>query len=79
MNLPNLVGNAAHKWFERFRIRYGIAKKAIGMKLKVAWHKLKRRVMRLLQNIFRLRAWWAICHEGITMHWLSQRNRWLEA
>jgi hypothetical protein len=69
--LPKLVGNPGHQWFWRWRQKYGISKQVIGMKLKVAWRKVKRRVLVLLTNIFRLRAWWAICHPNKTMRWLS--------
>ena len=61
-DLPKLVGNAGHKWFERWRKMYGIVKKVTGMKLKVPWKKVKRRIGVLLGNIFRLRAFWEICH-----------------
>ena len=39
--LPKLIGNAGHKWFERWRKRYNICHKVTGMKLKVAWRKIK--------------------------------------
>ena len=70
-HLPKLVGNAGVQWFRRWRKRYGISKQVTGMKLKVAWRKIKNRVFRLLQNIFRLRRFWEICHEGKPMRWLS--------
>ena len=38
-----------------------IGMKVIGMKMKVAWRKVNRRVIRLLQNMFCLRRWWSIC------------------
>ena len=48
------------------------------MKLKVAWRKVKKRVVLLLKNIFRLHKWWAICHPGKSMRWLSldQKPSW---
>ena len=36
---PKLTGSAGTNWFSRWRKRYGIAKKTIGMKLKVLWEK----------------------------------------
>ena len=77
-DLPKLIGNAGHQWFLRWRKKYGITKKVIGMKLKVAYRKVKRRVLVLLQNIFRLRAFWEICHPGKVMRWLSadQKPSW---
>ena len=44
MELPMMEGNAGYKWFERWRKSYGIVKKVTGMKLKVPWRKVKRRV-----------------------------------
>ena len=70
-DLPKLVGNSGPKWFERWRRRYSIRKKVTGMKLKVAWRKVKTRVCVLLTNIFRLREWWKICHGNKHMRWLS--------
>ena len=77
-DVPKLIGNAGAQWFLRFREKFGIVKKVIGMKLKVAWRKVKRRVLVLLTNIFRLRAFWDICHEGKQMRWLSvdQKPAW---
>ena len=40
-SLPKLVGNVGAKWFQRWRKKYGITKKVTGMKLKVAWRKIK--------------------------------------
>ena len=51
--LPKLVGAAGRMWFKRWRLEYGIVMKAIGMKLKVSWRKVRRRVRVLLQNFFR--------------------------
>ena len=77
-NLPKLVGNPGAKWFQRWRRRNGIGYKVTGMKLKVAWRKIKNRVWVLLTNIFRLRAWWSICHGDKPMRWLSvdQKPSW---
>ena len=36
-DLPKLVGNAGHKWFERWRKMSGMSRKVTGMKLKVSW------------------------------------------
>jgi hypothetical protein len=69
--LPKLVGNAGAKWFGRWRKMYGIVYKVSGMKLKVAWTKIKRRIRVLLGNIFRLRAFWELCHPGIPPRFLS--------
>ena len=48
------------------------------MKLKVPWGKVKRRVKIFLGNIFRLRAFWEICHPGVEMRFLSldQKPSW---
>ena len=77
-NLPNLEGNAGHQWFWRWRAMYGIKKKVTGMKLKVPWAKVKRRIAVLLGNIFRLRALWDLCHPGTPMRFLSldQKPSW---
>ena len=76
--LPKLEGNAGHKWFERWRKGYGIVKKVTGMKLKVPWKKVKRRIKVFLENIFRLRAFWELCHPGTPMRFLSidQKPSW---
>jgi hypothetical protein len=37
----------------------------------VAWTKIKRRIRVLLGNIFRLRAFWELCHPGIPPRFLS--------
>jgi hypothetical protein len=55
-SLPKLVGNAGAQWFKRWRKHYGIVFNISGMKLKVSWRKVCRRVRVLLTNIFRLRA-----------------------
>lgn len=77
-DLPKLEGNAGAQWFKRWRAMYGITKKVTGMKLKVPWAKVKRRVKVLLGNIFRLRAFWEICHPGTEMRFLSldQKPSW---
>ena len=77
-DLPNLEGGAGRGWFCRWRKHYGIVKKTTGMKLKVSWSKLKRRIRVFLGNIFRLRAFWEICHPGVEMRFLSldQKPSW---
>jgi len=77
-DLPNLVDAAGRMWFYRWRKAYGIVKKVTGMKLKVSWNKLKRRIRVFLGNIFRLRAFWDICHPGVKMRFLSldQKPSW---
>ena len=59
-NLPKLQGKAGVAWFGRWRKRYGIGYKVTGMKLKVAWRKIKARVFVFLTNVFRLRAFWEV-------------------
>ena len=77
-DLPNLEDNAGHCWFRRWRLRYGIVKKVTGMKLKVPWGKVKRRVKIFLGNIFRLRAFWEILYPGTELRFLSldQKPSW---
>ena len=77
-DLPMLEGAAGHQWFRRWRQRYGIVKKVTGMKLKVPWRKVKRRTGVFLGNIFRLRAFWEICHPDTPMRFLSvdQKPSW---
>ena len=77
-DLPKFIGNAGVQWFLRWRRKYGISKQVIGMKLKVSWRKVKRRVLVLLQNIFRLRRFWELVHPGKTLRWLSldQKPAW---
>ena len=76
--LPKLIGVAGKKWFQRWREHYGITMRRIGMKLTVPWKKIKVRVKVLLQNIFRLRALWNLCHPGVPMRFLSldQKPSW---
>ena len=77
-SLPKLIGNAGHQWFKRWRETYGISKKVTGMKLKVPWTKVKRRIRVFLGNIYRLRAFWEICHPETEMRFLSldQKPSW---
>ena len=77
-DLPKLVGNAGAQWFRRWRKIYGIVHKVTGMKLKVPWAKVKRRIRVLLGNIFRLRAFWELCHPGIPPRFISldQKPSW---
>ena len=77
-DLPNLEDNAGHCWFMRWRRRFGIVKMVTGMKLKVPWEKVKRRVRVLLGNIFRLRAFWDILYPGTELRFLSldQKPSW---
>jgi len=76
--LPNLDGNAGHQWLMRWRNRYRISMKRIGMQMKVSWQKITRRVRVLLTNIFRLRAFFDICHPGCQPRFLSldQKPSW---
>ena len=77
-DLPKLDGGAGRTWFCRWRKAYGIVKKVTGMKLKVSWNKLKRRIRVFLGNIFRLRAFWELCHPDVEMRFLSldQKPSW---
>ena len=77
-SLPKLIGNAGAKWFQRWRRKYGIAKKVTGMKLKVSWRKIKKRVQVLLSNEFKIREWWRMCFPDKPMRWLSldQKPSW---
>ena len=76
--LPKLIGDAGRKWFQRWREHYGITMRRTGMKLTVPWRKIKVRVKVLLQNIFRLRAFWNLCHPGVPMRFVSldQKPSW---
>lgn len=76
--LPRLDGAAGRNWFLRWRKHYRIVLKTTGMKLKVSWIKLKRRIRVFLGNIFRLRAFWEICHPGVEPRFLSldQKPSW---
>ena len=64
--------------YTRWREAYGIVNQVTGMKLKVPWNKLKRRIRVFLDNIFRLRAFWYICHPVVEMRFLSldQKPSW---
>ena len=77
-DLPKLIGNAGHTWFLRWRRMYGIVRKVTGMKLQVPWSKVRRRIRCLLGNIYRLRAFWELCHPGTEMRWISldQKPSW---
>ena len=77
-DLPKLIGNPGACWFKRWRRRYGIVKKVTGMKLKVPWQKVKKRIRVFLGNIFRLRAFWELCHPVTPMRFLSldQKPSW---
>ena len=57
--------------FKRWRERCGIVCRKTGMKLKVAWRKVLRRVLVELGSVFRLRALWAKCHPNKSMQWFS--------
>ena len=76
--LPKLEGNPGASWFGRWRRRYGIVYKKTGMKLKVSWRKVLRRVRVELENVFRLRALWRKCHPNKVLKWLSldQKPSW---
>ena len=77
-DLPKLDGAAGRMWFLRWRKFYGIVKKVTDMKLKVPWAKVKRRIKVFLGNIFRLRAFWDLCHPGTPMRFISldQKPSW---
>ena len=62
--LPKLIGHTGHTWFLRGRRRHGIIFKKTGMRLKVAWRKVLKRVKVLMGNIFRLKALWELVHPG---------------
>ena len=72
------MGNAGAQWFARWRKQYGITKQVTGMKLKVPWSKVRRRVKVHLCNLFRLRAFWQLCHPDTPMRFLSvdQKPSW---
>ena len=76
--LPKLVGKAGNMWLMRWRRRHGIRYKTAGMKLKVSWRKVLKRVRVLMGNIFRLRAFWDLVHPGKQMRWVSvdQKPSW---
>ena len=48
------------------------------VKLKVPWERVKKRISVFLGNIYRLRAFWEICHPGVAMRFLSvdQKPSW---
>ena len=77
-SLPKLDDKAGQQWFKRWRRLYGIVKKVTGMKLKFQWKKVKRRICVFLGNVYRLRAFWEICHPGVPMRFLSldQKPSW---
>ena len=51
-DLPKLVGTAGRVWFARWRAQYKIVKSQVGMKMKVAWAKVVRRVGVLMRVFF---------------------------
>ena len=55
-----------------------LPKKVTGMKLKVSWRKIKKRVQVLLSNEFKIREWWRMCFPDKPMRWLSldQKPSW---
>ena len=77
-DLPKLENSAGKMWLRRWRNRYGIRMKTSSMKLKVSWRKILRRCTTHLSNIFRLKAFWELCHPGKPMRWLSadQKPSW---
>jgi len=77
-DLPKLIGTAGRKWFQRWRSMYNIVKVSVGLKLKVSWKKVQRRVGVLMRNIFRLRAFWKLLFHDLPMRWLSidQKPSW---
>ena len=64
-DLPKLDGRAGVNWFERWRHEHSYAIHAAGLQLKVSWRKVLRRVRVLLTNIFRLRIFFEMCHQGL--------------
>ena len=76
--LPNVDGNIGNQWFLRWRSRYRISVKRIGMQMKVSWQKSTRRVRVLLTNIFRVRHFFESCHHGCQLRILSldQKPSW---
>ena len=70
-DLPKLEGNAGAQWFKHWRAEYGIVKKVIGMKLKVPWGKVKKRVKVFLASVFRLRRLWELCFPGYMLNFIS--------
>ena len=78
VDLPKLIGNAGHKWFQRWRESYNLVKKVTGMKLKTPWSSIKKRIRVFLNNIFRLRAFWEIIHPDTPMRFISldQKPSW---
>ena len=77
-DLPKLIGTAGRMWFSRWRDQYKIVKSQVGMKMKVAWAKVVKRVGVLMRNYFRLRAFWALLFPTQKMRWLSvdQKPSW---
>ena len=73
-DLPKLIGTAGRMWFSRWRDQYKIVKSQVGMKMKVAWAKVVRRVGVLMRNYFRLRAFWALLFPTHKMRWLAERR-----
>ena len=66
IRVPKLEGHAGVNWFARWRRRYKIPFCKTGMKLKVAWRKILRRVRVELSNIFRFR--------DCIIYWLAANN-----
>ena len=77
-DLPKLIGNAGKSWFCRWRVQFNIVHSQVGMKLKVSWSKVVRRVRVLMRNVFRLRALWVLLFPTTRMRWLSvdQKPSW---
>ena len=77
-DVPKLTKSAGRMWFRRWRIHYNITYRITDMQLKVPWTKIRRRVRCFLGNIWRLRAFWEMCHPGTPMRFLSldQKPAW---
>ena len=66
-------------WLHRWRLRHDMALRRGTVKFQISWAKTVARVRCMLGNIFRLRHFWALCHPGVPMRWLSadQKPSWM--
>jgi hypothetical protein len=67
-DLPKLDDKNGINWFARWRAEHNLVTIATGVQLKVPWKRVLRRCRILLINIFRLRAFFAKCHQGRLLH-----------
>ena len=76
--LPKRIGNASAQWYRQWRRDCGIVYKTCGMKLKVPWSSIVRRVKVLLVNILRVRCFWEHCFPGQKLRFISldQKPSW---